>query len=111
MLWSMKPRCLRRLHRTREQIQTLLAAFDRQGLSARQFALEHQIPPASLGNWLRRRRQAAAKPRWIEVMTPSATATPAQVVTIEAPDGLKLHLGAGFVPGPVAELIHLLRRP
>jgi len=112
MLGSMKSRSYRRLHRRPEEIQTLLAAFDRQGLSVRQFAQQHQIPPASLGNWLRRRRQTAsvAKPRWVEVVTSSSTAPTASVVTIEGLQGLKLHLAAGFFPGPVAELIQLLRQ-
>jgi hypothetical protein len=113
MLWGMKHRYARRIHRTPEQIQSLLASYDRQGLSARQFALQHHIPPASLGNWLRRGRHAKSvtKPRWVEVVTPSLTASAAPLVTIEGLQGLKLHLAAGFVPGPVAELIHLLRQP
>ena len=103
----------RRLHRSPAQIQTLLTAYDRQGLSAREFARQHGIPVASLGNWLRRRRSRASapSPRWIEVMNPAPAAAPGPVVTIDGLPGLQLHLAAGFPPGPVAELINLLRRP
>ena len=104
----------RRLHRSPAQIQTLLTAYDRQGLSAREFARQHEIPAASLGNWLRLRRRSKALsqgPRWIEVRHPAPAATPGPVVTIEGLPGLQLHLASGFPPGPVAELIHLLRRP
>ena len=111
MLWGMKHRHSRRVFRSPKEIQTLLRAFDREGLSARQFALQHQIAPASLANWLRRRRagKSVVKPRWVEVVRSSPPASPGPVVTIEGLQGLKIHLAAGFVPGPVVELMELLR--
>ena len=110
MLCSVKLKISRRIYRTAEEIEALVAQFRRLDVSARQFALEHKISPGSFRNWLHpRRRKPRAQPRWVEVVSPAAGT--GAVVTVEVPNGLKIHLGAGFNVPAVAQFVRLLRQP
>ncbi len=110
MLSGMKRKATGRIYRTTEEIEALVAEFRQQDVSARQFALEHKISPASFRNWLGRQgTKRTAQPRWVEVVGQTAGVGP--IVTVEVPNGLKLHVGAGFSAEPVARLVRLLHQP
>lgn len=109
---GMKPKGTRRVYRTAEEIEKLLAEYRRQDQSARRFALKHHISPGSFRNWLKGQvPRKAAGPRWVEVIPATTPPSTAPAVTVEVGQGLKLQLQAGFVAAPVAELIRLLRQP
>jgi len=110
MLRGMKHTHSRRIHRSPEQIRALLAKFDRHPDSARHFALEQGIPPASFANWLRRRDQAKARsPRWVEVEMPPESPAAMAMVTVDLGQDVKLQWSPGFPASALAQLIRELR--
>ena len=107
----MNSKRVRRLRRSQDQIDCLLAAFDREGISAQKFARQQGIPPASIATWLRRRKaQTPQAPKWIELIPPVGRAA-SPGVCIELTDGVRVHWASNIPAGAVAELISLLRRP
>lgn len=104
---------LRRIHRSPEVIQNLLAEYRASGISVSKFAHARQLPPSSLMNWLHRQKPApsAAAPRWVEVHPQPAAPSSVQQATVRCLEGLSIDLHPGFEPARIAELIHLLRQP
>ena len=104
---------LRRIRRSPEVIQNLLAEYRACGISASKFAQTRQLPLSSLMNWLHRNKPApsAAAPRWVEVHPQPAALSSVHQATVRCLDGVSIDLHPGFEPARIAELIRLLRQP
>ena len=101
----------RRIRRTPEQIQALLAEYRGSELSLREFAHSRQISNWTLSIWIRRHRpKGPAQPRWIEVRPQPGSINSSEVASVRFADGLSIDLHSGFQAGPMAELIRLLRQ-
>lgn len=102
----------RRIRRSPQEIQALVADYRCSGSSARQFALDHQLPVSSFMNWLRRHRPASRpEPRWVEVHPQPASPGSGGMATLHCADGISIELRPGFEPAGIAQLVRLLRQP
>jgi transposase-like protein len=93
----------------REEAQAALAAYERSGLTQREFARREGIKFFTFTGWLKRYRQAGEKPTFAEVRvakpTPTPKATPRSKLTVKLPSGLVVR---GTDAGQMAELIKRL---
>ncbi len=102
----------RRARRTPEEIDRILRAYDRSGLSQVRFAKQHRIALTTLHYWLGRRRQAAngsgRRPALVPVsLAPGFGALGARI-EIALPNGRELRVPLDTDAARVASLVAAL---
>jgi hypothetical protein len=102
---------LRRHHRTDIEKAELVTAYQRSGLSQRDFALRHGIAPSNIGRWVRRSQEAetsraAAVVEVPNLLLPTRGDHPYRV---HFPQGLSLEIARGFAAKEVCTLAQLLK--
>jgi transposase-like protein len=94
------------VRRTPEQIQQLVAQFQRGGQSVREFAQQQGVAISTVDRWLRRQRQRKG-PRLVEVKrTPHPSSS--RIGQLRLSGGLVLELERDFQAEPLARLVQLL---
>jgi hypothetical protein len=93
----------------REEAQAALAAYERSGLTQREFAKREGIKFFTFTGWLKRYRQPGEKPAFAEVRVAKPTPTPKVThrskLTVKLPSGLVVR---GTDAGQMADLIKRL---
>ena len=111
-MWAMQMRSRTRHHWTAAEKAELIAAYQRSGLSQRDFALRQGIAPSNLPRWVRQ-AQAAGSPlgaALVEVPNLLAPAAETRPYRLHFAKGLALEVARGFVPEEVLTLAQLLQR-
>lgn len=99
---------MKRTRRTPEEIARLCQLFRSSGFTQREFATRHGVHAATVRCWLRRQSKPSRshQPRFVEVQTSEARDEPSEVLTVEFPDGVRLH----FARRPdLAYITHILQ--
>jgi transposase-like protein len=96
----------RKVRRTAEQIQQLVAQFHRSGQTIDQFARQQGVALSTVHRWLRMQRPSKA-PRLIEVRRGPEPGYK-RIGQLRLSKGLVLELEHGFEPKPIAQLVQLL---
>jgi len=97
----------RKIRRTAEQIQQLVAQFHSGDQTVDQFARQQGVALSTVHRWLRMQRQRKA-PRLIEVSRPPNVGSSSPIAQLRLSKGLVLELDHGFEPQPIAQLVQLL---
>ncbi len=104
-----------RRRRSIEEGRRLIEAWRASGLSQRAFAATHGVQPQRLSYW---RLRLEGHPQEAEAIPPVAASAFVQVaapsaradgMTIEWPDGVRLHVGAGIDAGVLRTVVLALR--
>ncbi len=102
---------VRRRH-SREEIDRIVAAYERGEGTQREIAARHGVSPGTFQNWLRRHRQPRGEKvgvDWVEVVPDLGE--PNGRYRIEIGPSRVLVLGPGWRPAEVRELVALLSQP
>ena len=89
----------------REEAQAALAAYERSGLTQREFAKREGIKFFTFTGWLKRYRQAGEKPAFAEVRLARPPSVARSKLTVKLPSGLVVR---GTDAGQMADLIKRL---
>jgi len=100
-----------RQYRTRAEKAKIVAAYERSGLSQRDFALQHGFATSNIQRWVGQ-FPASAKPArpagLVEVPNLLATQSKPSAYRLHFGRGLQLEVGRGFEMGEVRALVQLL---
>ena len=105
-----------RLRYSPDQKQSLLAAFDRSGISAMAFARQHGVQYQTFIVWLRKRREEVpaldrSGPAFAEVLVSRSAATSSEALRIVLPCGATIEITSSASLPLALELLAALRRP
>jgi hypothetical protein len=105
----------RRRHRSREEIATILSAFDQSGQSAVAFARREKLALSTLRLWLSRRGTARVGRRQVPLLIPVTLPTVASAVEppfeVMLTNGRVLRFARGLGPDELAAVCEALERP
>jgi len=99
----------RRKHRTAAEIQKILSAYRRSGLSQERFCSENRISFSTFHRWLFKSRKAA------QAMLPAiipvgSIPNPVSPIEIEMPGGHIIRLNSGVNPSDLKTVLGALKR-
>ena len=100
--------------RSSKDLAWLLSDYERSGLTQREYALQAGMGYSTLTLRLRQARQLASassppsQVSFIPVKAPVLPLAPADLYELRWPGGFSLHLGRGFDPEEVRQLLSLL---
>lgn len=111
MMGAMQTRSRSRHHRTAAEKAQLVAAYQRSGLSQRDFALQHGLAPSNIGRWARQAQEAGTPTAAALVEVPNllSPAHQGHPYRVHFPRGLTLEIARGFAPEEVRVLAHLVQ--
>ncbi len=96
----------------------IIAEQRRSGLTIAAFCRKHAVPASSLFAWRRRLAGAGSAPAFVEatVTDDTAPAGPdrsahAGPIVLELPTGPRLHIGRGFDPQALRQILAILQNP
>ena len=103
---SKKPK---RPHRSRQEVDQLLQAYDRSGLTQHRFAKLHGLPLSTLHYWLRRRRLAersqSTKPTIVPVKLRQPVGSPHPSIEVSLANGRTVRFSVDTDVGRVADIV------
>lgn len=107
----MKMKLLSRRYHTAAEKAELIAAYQRSGLSQRDFAQQHGIAPSNIQRWAQQETGAPSQgtAALVEVPNLLASRAGAGAYRVRFPQGLHLELARGFDVEEVRALAHLLQ--
>lgn len=102
---------MKRVRRTSEEITRLCQLFRSSGLTQREFAARHGVHAATVRSWVRRQAgfSQVAEPRFVEVHSSAVRPESPEMLTVEFPDGVRLHFSRRPDPAYVAHILQALR--
>lgn len=101
-----------RQHRTAAEKAELVTAYQRSGLSQRDFAQQHGIAPSNIQRWARQHESLVASQgstALVEVPNLLAGRPEAGAYRVHFPQGFQLEVARGFEIGEVRALAQLLQ--
>jgi len=107
----MQHRSCVRHHKSLAERAALLAAYERSGLTQREFAAQHGIALSTLQRWKVTCLPSLADPSGPLLEVPNLMEARSAICTyrLHFPQGVVLEVSSGFSPGELDTLAHLLR--
>jgi hypothetical protein len=90
----------------------IVAAFQRSGLSQRDFAIRHDIAPSNIGRWVHQSQtadQADGQAALVEVPNLLASGTNSGIYRLHFSKGFMLEVASGFEPDEVRVLVQVVQ--